>query len=126
MNVQAARTELAALAPEGVKGYDYFPGSAELPAMVVGLPERIEFGRSMKQAEVTLPITVLVPGNAGVEAETNLMTKVVAVATAVRSASPTHLIAPRITEIRDYGLRQIGSAQAFGAEVAVTFLLNNF
>jgi hypothetical protein len=126
MDIQAVRTELATLAPSGMEGYDHFPGSAELPAMVVEMPERITYqGASFKQALVTIPVRVITAGNVGSEYEATLMTQVTSVAAALRSSTGTAYRALQVDEIRDFGLVTVGSSEALSATVVITVLVLN-
>lgn len=126
MDVQAARTALAALAPEGLEGYNHFPGSAELPAMVVGLPERIEpQNGTFRHLRVTLPIYVAIQGNVGVEYEQQLMTHVSSVVSALKGATDGSFKALEIPEIRDFGLMVVGSSEVLAATVLVSLLILN-
>lgn len=124
MDIQAVRSEIATFAPEGVKGYDYLPGNAQLPTMVVGLPVSVTYDASFRLASVELPIVVAVSGQSGKDVESALLTQATDVAEALRGARGTSFHTSQVSGIRDFGVIEVGASQHLSATIYLTVLVN--
>lgn len=85
MDIQAARAELAEHAPDTVTAYDSITGAAQLPALVVGLPDTVEVA-THGMWRVELPVYVMVGRPNAQDSETLLLKLAVETAKAYKAA----------------------------------------
>jgi hypothetical protein len=123
---QAVRDELAelpalAVALPGWERYSTIPGHASLPALVVGLPERIEPGQMWA---CRLPVYVLTRSADPAAAETAILTAAMAAAEVYRAAGPgTTYRSCRVAELSEFVLLEVGTVEADAATVYLELLV---
>ena len=132
MDLQAVRTELATLAIGGLWDdalwdgydfgtgwtvYDFMPGSANLPAVVIGLPETVA-AQSSGLWRVRLPVIVMTRSADPSAADTAIQRAAVGV-TRLYRANPTGTAyrSCRVAEIADFFEITVGNAEASTATV---------
>lgn len=123
MDLEAVRSELAALAPSGWTAYDYTPGAAVAPALVVGMPESITFDGSYNMAQVTIPVYVVEAPQFDKDAETRLMSGALTVSDSYRSVTGTSFASCRVSGINSFIPQTIGTTEAVTATVYLELLI---
>lgn len=122
MDIQAIRTELAALAPTGWEPYDRIPGAATLPALVVSMPDAVDVGASHGMARITIPVVLVIAGRYTAEAESKLMTAAVDTAAVYRGISGTAFRSCRVTSISQFLHVTVDTTEALSATVNLELL----
>ncbi|HWL44538.1 MAG TPA: hypothetical protein VNQ73_16480 [Ilumatobacter sp.] len=122
MDLAAARSELAGLAPAGFTGYDHLPGVAQLPAWVVGLPQRIT-AESARLFRVLLPVFVIVGNPYTPEGEAQLLAGVASAADLLGLAGSTFKAATW-ADIDSFRPITIGQTEHIGAVVNLEVLIS--
>ncbi len=130
MNIQAIRTELAGVTIDAgehvsVTPYDHMPGVAQLPALVVGMPDRISPMSGLAgYYEIELPLVVCVPNPYTVEAEAQLMELALTVANHFRGKRGTAFSTCTFVDIDQVLPVTVGKVEALSAQVHLIILAN--
>ena len=125
-NVQEVRKALAEAAPPGLNSYSSTPGSAELPAMVIGLPESWDPSGTMKHKLVTFPVFVAVNGDIGNDYEAQLFDYTDQVITALKAVNKGPLYQGlSIENVREFGLMTIGNGEVLAATILINVYILN-
>lgn len=124
MDLNAIRSELGDLAADaGWNVYDNTPGSATLPAVVVGLPERVEPGPTVGYWTAQFPVYVLTRSADPAAGERSLLERAVELAAVYRNTPPgTAYRTARFLEIRDFYDVTVGNTEANAATIVVEVL----
>ena len=122
--IQSTRDELATvLAPLG-QVYSYLPGSAELPALVVGLPQRLNNSVSGAYWRVEIPIYVVVRSAVPAAAEAELLELVVAaVGLLEQNRTGTTYSSMRVVDTSDLYPITVGRIEAHSAQINTELML---
>lgn len=124
--LQEVRDALAELAPDGWHGYGTTPGDAQLPAMVVGLPNVLVPAEEGTYGFDTAEIPVFAAVRKGHEAK--LLEGVQVVADALDAASQsTHaaIAACRVASLTEFGDFKIAAVDVTAATVNLELLLRH-
>ena len=125
-NVQEVRKALAEVAPAGLNSYSTTPGSAELPAMVVGLPEGWDPSGTLKHKLVTFPVYVVVNGDIGNDYEAQLFDFTDQVIAALKAVSKGPLYQGlSIETVREFGLMNIGNGEVLASTIIINVYILN-
>jgi hypothetical protein len=125
-NVQEVRKALAEVAPQGLNSYSTTPGSAELPAMVVGLPESWDPSGTLKHKLVTFPVYVAVNGDVGNDYESQLFDLTDQAIAALKAASKGPLYQGlSIETVREFGLMNIGNGEVLASTIIINVYILN-
>lgn len=125
--VQDLRGELASLvrvADLGVDVYDYLPGAAQLPAVVIGLPDRTDPTRTTGFREVELPVYVLtrsIDPKAGEIALLDLVDQVVQILKGQQRGD--YYSSLRVDSTSDYYQIAVGTIEADSAQINVAAMI---
>lgn len=123
MDLQAVRTELAALAPSGWHSYDSLPGTAQLPAAVVSLPDRVRIHTS-GLLEVQLPLILVIGNQYTVDSETKLLDAVSAFIAAYRGKTGTAFRSCTVVDVTEFLSVTVGGTAGLSCSVNLTLLVN--
>lgn len=124
-SIQAIRTEIAGLLDGlGAQTYDYLPGSAQLPALVVGLPDTLDPYVSNSYWLVDLPVYVVTRSAEPLSGETSLLDLVVTVvATLKANRTGVSYSSLRVVDITNLDPIEIGTVDAHSAQVNVSVMV---
>ena len=124
--IQDVRKAIANAAPEGVYAYSSTPGSPELPAMIVGLPENWNPSGTLRHKLVTFPVYVAVNGDIGNDYEGQLFDLtdrvVAALKTITRGENYQGL---DIESISEFGLIPVGNAEVLSSKILINVFISN-
>lgn len=125
--IQTARTELASLfAALDVSVYDYLPGSADLPAVVIGLPERIQHSVTIGYWRIDLPIYVVTRSGDPLSGETDLLDLIVTVVAVLKAnRSGTSFSTLKVVDTTDLYQLNVGTVDASSASINVEMMIPN-
>lgn len=124
-NISATRTEVAAILAPLAQTYDYEPGSAELPAFVVGMPERTEFYISSAYTRIELPVFVVCRSADPDAAEVSLLDLCFAGVDALRAVkSGTAFSSMRVADGERLGYIPIGRTEAVAYQINLDIMVN--
>ena len=122
--IQEVRTELAELVSTLAQSYDYLPGSAQLPSIVVGLPERIEHSVTSGYWRVEVPLFVVVRSVSPVDGETELLDLVVQVVALLKANSQgTAWASLKVVDTTDLYPITVGKIEAQSASINVAVMI---
>jgi len=122
--LQEVRSELATLLATLGQSYDYLPGSAQLPATVVGLPERIEHSVTSGYWRVELPVYVVTRSAAPLAGETALLDLVVQVVALLKANSQgTSWASLKVVDTTDLYPITVGTVEAQSASINVALMI---
>lgn len=126
MTIQDARTEIAGyLAGLGAQEYDYIPGAAQLPGIVVGLPSSIDPSLTSELMEVALPVFVVTRSADPAAGESSLLELVLAVEARLgEHRMGTAYRTLRVEDITDFFPVAVGDVEAQSATVRTSVILN--
>ena len=115
--INEIRTELAALAPEGYQGYNNLPSNAQLPALVVDLPDEITLDATFRYATIQFKVVVVSGAAFGPETELRLTTDVVSIAKNYAGISGTSFRSCMVESINEFYQLTVGSKEALSASI---------
>lgn len=125
MDVDAIREELAVEArTAGWNVYAFTPGAANLPAVVVGVPERIA-PLSGALWQITIPVYVLNRSADPAAAESRMLTKAIELAAMFKAppaVSPVAYRSRRMVELTDFYDVTVGTTEANACTITVEVL----
>lgn len=121
MDVQAIRTALKIQAPDGWTPYDHLPGAAMLPALVVGLPDRITL-KTASLFELELPLILVVATPYSPEGEGRLLTAAIEAAAAYKGLTGDSFRSCTWTSIDRFVSVTVGRIAATAAHVNLTII----
>lgn len=122
MTIQAIRDELATLVPEGFEAYATLPSNANLPAVVIDLPDSVTFDGSLRFSTITLKVIVVLGTAFGPEVETKLLTESVAIAKLFAGTSGNSYRSCMVDRIDNFYTITTGSKEALSASITLQVL----
>jgi len=126
MDLQAVRNELAPHAPAGWQVYSHLPGDASLPALVVGLPDRVTFDGSLRHNKAEFSVMLLVPDRYEGSDERKLLDAVGSVAAAYQTLTGESFHGrPQVTVVDQFFSVTVGKTAALHARINLTVLVSN-
>ena len=120
--IQQIRDELAAMVPAGFQAYSNLPASANMPCVVIDLPESITFDGSLRFSEIIFKIIVVIGTAFGPEVEAKLLTESVAIAKLYAGTSGAHYRSCMVNRIDSFYNITMGSKEALSASINLTVL----
>lgn len=125
MTIQQVRSELSvALSTLGPETYDYLPGSANLPAIVVGLPDRIDHTVTRGYQRIELPVYVVAQSSTPVEGETAVLDLVAQVAASLKGLpTGTSYVSLRVRDTTEIYPIEIGSTEVHSAKINTEIMI---
>ena len=122
MTIQAIRDELATLCTAGFEAYSTLPSNANLPAVVIDLPETVTFDGSLRFATLTMKVIVVLGTAFGPEVEAKLLTESVAIAKLYAGSSGASYRSCMVDRIDNFYNITTGSKEALSASITLTLL----
>lgn len=120
--IQDIRTELAGMAPAGYEGYAVLPSNANLPAIVVDLPESVTFDGSLRFATLNFKIIVVVGTSFGPEVETKLLNDTIAFAKSLSGVNTNHIRSMMVNSVDSFYNVTIGSKEVLSSSINLSVL----
>ena len=121
-NLQEIRDELALLVPAGFSTYSTLPSNANLPAVVIDLPESITFDGSLRFSTITMKVIVVIGTSFGPEVEAKLLFESMAIAKIFASTSGSSYRSCMVQSIDSFYNITIGSKEALSASITLQLL----
>lgn len=122
MTLQAIRDELATLVPEGFEAYSTLPSNANLPAVVIDLPESVTFDGSLRYATINIAVIVVLGTAFGPEVETSLLTESINIAKLYAGTSGNSYRSCMVDNVDQFYTITTGSKEALSARINLTLL----
>lgn len=123
-SIQEVRAELSSLLSAVTQSYDYLPGSAQLPSVVVGLPDRIQHSITAYYWRLDLPVYCVTRSVVALDSETELLELVVQVVAALKGATTgTTYSSLKVVDTTDLYPITVGATEANSAQVNVEIMI---
>jgi|TARA_R110000744_G_scaffold13600_3_gene39446 hypothetical protein len=123
-SIQAVRTELSTFLSTLGQVYDYLPGSAQLPALVIGLPARVDHSVTTGYWRLDIPVYVITRSAEPLAGETELLDLVVdAVALLKANRTGTTFSTLKVVDTTDLYPITVGAIEAGSAQVNVELMI---
>ena len=123
-SIQEVRAELSTLLSAVAQSYDYLPGSAQLPSVVVGLPDRIQHSITPSYWRLDLPVYCVTRSVVALDSETELLELVVQVVAALKGATTgTTYSSLKVVDTTDLYPITVGATEANSAQVNVEIMI---
>tara|TARA_R110000787_G_scaffold9762_3_gene33850 strand:- start:61 stop:450 length:390 start_codon:yes stop_codon:yes gene_type:complete len=123
-SIQEVRAELSTLLSAVAQSYDYLPGSAQLPSVVVGLPDRIQHSITAYYWRLDLPVYCVTRSVVALDSETELLELVVQVVAALKGATTgTTYSSLKVVDTTDLYPITVGATEANSAQVNVEIMI---
>lgn len=123
MDVQTVRAELAAVAPAGWQGYAWLPGDADLPALVVALPDRITFDGSLRHNRLELSIMLLVPDRYEEQDEAKMLAAIAELVATYQTLEGSWYGTCQVAAVDQFFSVTVGKTAALHARINLTVLV---
>ena len=127
--IQDVRDELETLLdPLDVQVYAFLPGAATLPAIVIGLPDRIVPAVSAAYWRLELPVYVVARSADPTAQETSLLETLVSAVDVLRdpdNRTGSSYVSLRVEDVTELFQITVGSVEAVSAQVNLELMIPN-
>jgi hypothetical protein len=125
MTIQDVRSELSTLLDDlDAQSYDYLPGSAQLPAIVVGLPERIDHAATSGYWRIEIPVFAVTRSADPKAGETDLLDLVAQVVALLKSnTTGTTWASLKVVDTTDLYQITVGTIEAHSASINLSLMI---
>jgi hypothetical protein len=123
-SIQEVRDELSTLLSAVTQSYSYLPGSAQLPSVIIGLPDRIQHSITTSYWRLDLPVYCVTRSVVALDSETELLDLVVQVVAALKGATTgTTYSSLKVVDTTDLYPITVGAIEANSAQVNVEIMI---
>jgi len=123
-SIQEVRDELSTLLSAVTQSYSYLPGSAQLPSVIIGLPDRIQHSITTSYWRLDLPVYCVTRSVVALDSETDLLDLVVQVVAALKGATTgTTYSSLKVVDTTDLYPITVGAIEANSAQVNVEIMI---
>lgn len=125
-SIQDVRTEIAGLLTGlGADTYDYLPGAAQLPAIVAGLPDRLDPYISSMYWLIDLPVYVVTRSAEPLAGETSLLDLIASTVAVLKNNRTGNTFSTlRVVDVTSLDPIQIGTIDAHSAQINVSVMVS--